>query len=321
MSNLFNARVVPAAVMALALAQPSIGHASCGAAFCAVNSNWDIQGAWTEPGVRLDLRYEYVDQNQPRSGSDKVSVGQIPLHHDEIKTVNRNLVATLDYTLDRTWGLSVQLPVTDRTHAHVHNHHGAQIYDAWDLAGLGDMRLLGRYRSLLDGGAWGLTAGFKLPTGDIDKTNSAGKLAERTLQLGSGTTDLLAGVYLNRQVLIGTRPAAWFVQTQAQLPLAERADFQPGNQLFVDAGVSYPVTDRLSGLLQLNAHIKGRDSGGEAEPEDSGGRFVSLSPGLGYALTRQLRIYGFVQVPVYQHVNGVQLTADRSLVVGINYRL
>ena len=77
----------------------------------------------------------------------------------------------------------------------------------------------------------------------------------------------------------------------------------------------------MSALLQLNAHIKGRDRGAEAEPDDSGGRFVSLSPGLGYAVNRHLRIYGFVQMPVYQHVNGVQLTADRSLVAGINYRL
>ncbi len=314
MSNLLRTRIVPAAVIALTLAQPAVGHASCGAAFCAVNSNWDIQGAWTEPGMRLDLRYEYVDQDQPRNGSEKVS-------DDEIKTVNRNLVATLDYTLDQTWGLSVQLPVTDRAHAHVDNHHGTQYYDAWDFTGLGDARLLGRYRSLLDGGAWGLTTGLKLPTGDIDKTNSEGKIAERTLQPGSGTTDLLAGAYLNRQILIGAKPAAWFVQVQAQLPLTERAEFQPGNQLFFDAGASYPATDRLSALLQLNAHIKGRDRGAEAEPDDSGGRFVSLSPGLGYAVNRHLRIYGFVQMPVYQHVNGVQLTADRSLVAGINYRL
>ncbi len=94
MSNLLRNPVVPAAVMALALAQPTIGQAGCDAAFCAVNSNWDIQGAWTVPGLRLDLRYEYVDQDQPRSGSDKVAVGQIHRHHDELKTMNRNLVAT-----------------------------------------------------------------------------------------------------------------------------------------------------------------------------------------------------------------------------------
>ena len=54
-------------------------RASCGAAFCMVNTSWNVQGAWTEPGLRFDLRYEYIDQDQPRHGSSKVGVGQIGL--------------------------------------------------------------------------------------------------------------------------------------------------------------------------------------------------------------------------------------------------
>ena len=58
-----------------AVAASLSAHASCGAAFCMVNTGFSASGVWTEPGTRLDLRYEYIDQDQPLHGKDKVSVG------------------------------------------------------------------------------------------------------------------------------------------------------------------------------------------------------------------------------------------------------
>ena len=73
-------------------------------------------------------------------------------------------------------------------------------------------------------------------------------------------------------------------------------------------------------MVQLNALIKGRDSGLQAEQEGSCGKFLFASPGVSYAVTKSLQIYGFVQKPIYQYVNGVQLTADWSAVVGVSAR-
>lgn len=58
--------------------------------------------------------------------------------------------------------------------------------------------------------------------------------------------------------------------------------------------------------------------GAEAEPDDSGGTSVFLSPGLSYAPTKGFNLYGFFQVPVY--VNGVQLTVRRAFTIGANLR-
>ena len=57
-----------------------------------------------------------------------------------------------------------------------------------------------------------------------------------------------------------------------------------------------------------------------AEPGDSGGRSLFLSPGVSVSVAKDVRVYGFVQVPVYQYVNGVQLTADRAAVIGLSTR-
>ncbi len=46
-----------------------------------------------------------------------------------------------------------------------------------------------------------------------------------------------------------------------------------------------------------------------------------LSPGASWALTPRISVYGFVQKPIYQYVNGVQLTADWSAVAGIGLSL
>src|SRR3954465_864585 len=88
--------------------------ASCGSAFCMVNTNWNAQGAWIEPGARLDLRFEYLNQDQPRPGSGKVGVGGMPQHHDEIRTLNRNWIGTFDYMFNERWGVSATLPFVSR---------------------------------------------------------------------------------------------------------------------------------------------------------------------------------------------------------------
>jgi hypothetical protein len=308
---------------AFALGVAADAAASCGTAFCMVNTSWNVQGVWTEPGARLDLRFEYIDQDQPRAGSREVRVGDIPKHHDEVRTVNRNWLATYDYAFNEAWGVSATLPVLDRSHAHIHNHHGAQIHDRWNFTEPGDMRVLGRRQwrgesleaQRLD--FYGANFGLKLPTGKQDVENDDGVLAERTLQPGTGTTDLLLGGYFRRMLGSGY---SWFVDALVQQPLNTHDDFRPGARISLDAGYRREMTEKLGLMLQLNYLHRRRDKGTEAETADSGGDALFASPGLSYALTSGLQAYGFLQLPLYQYVNGVQLTADWALVAGVSAR-
>ncbi len=298
---------------------PVPGHASCGATFCSVNTQWETQGAWTEPGLRLDLRYEYTDQDHLHSGADKVEPGGVPGTHDELRTLNRNLQLGMDYAFNPAWAVSVQAPVVQRDHRHVHNDAPPE-YETWNLAALGDLRVTGRYQTAVGNDTTaGMRFGLKLPTGKFNETNDFGVLAERSLQPGSGTTDLLLGAYSYQRLEDNT--TTLFVQGLWQRPFAERDDYQAGQQLTLDVGVRYALTHKLSTQLQLNLLWKDRDQGLNAEPDDSGGRYVFLSPGASYVLTTQLQLYGFVQLPLYQYVNGTQLSADWSAVAGLSWRL
>jgi len=316
---------LPVALAAAALLAAFAGpaEASCGSAFCSINTDWGAGTTGLTEGSTLDLRYENIRQDQPRAGSRRVAVGEIPHHHDEVRTLNNNLVATYSQTWASGWGLSATLPFARRDHLHIHNHHGAQIPEQWNFREVGDVRLVGRYQRSLEGSdvaprTAGVFFGLKLPTGRIDLANSDGDTAERSLQAGTGTTDLIAGAIYHQQ--LAATGAAWFAQVQLQRPLNSRDGFRPGAQFALDVGYAQPFSERLSGLVQLNAVVKGRDRGSEAEPDDSGSRSLFLSPGVSYKVGEALRLYAYYQQPLYQHVNGVQLTANRAVVLGVSTR-
>ena len=304
---------------------PVAASASCGSAFCSINTSWDAHGAWQDPGLRLDLRYESIRQDQPRSGKTDIGVGQIPRHHDEVLTVNRNLLASLDYTVNPDWGVNLLLPIVDRYHEHIHNHLGGQIPESWNFTELGDVRVMARRRLSTREDAndhavstSAVNFGLKLPSGKTDLTNADGDEAERSLQPGSGTTDFVVGG--SYSMAMPLRNLTWFVQGLAQLPANEKDEYRPGHRFNFDVGGRYDLGDRVGLLVQLNALFKARDQGSNAEPEDTGGRFLFVSPGLSYAFTRSLQAYGFLQLPIYQDVNGVQLVARYAFAAGLNVR-
>lgn len=313
-----------AAALAAALGLlPTLGLASCGSAFCTVNTDWNVQGVFTEPGGRAELRYEFLRQGQLRAGSRKVSPGEVPQHHDERYTKNQALFGSFDYNFG-DWGLSLVVPLVDREHEHIHNHHGQALIEAWDLRGVGDIRAAARRQwqlasedaALTQSG--GLLGGLKLPSGRTTLANGDGDVAERSLQPGTGTTDAFGGAFYQ---------AGWarlglsaFAQGVYGSALNSDQGYRPGSRFVLDAGLRYDVTPQWAVLLQLNALWRGRDSGDAAEPEDSGGRYLFLSPGLSWSVGRDLQLFAIAQLPLYQHVNGVQLTAAWGATAGLGWR-
>jgi hypothetical protein len=272
------------------------------------------------------LRFEAVNQNQPYMGSHKVAVGQFPRDHDEVRTTNRNWVAGADYTFNADWALNVSVPIVRRDHLHLENDFdaGTQSPERWKFTELGDVRVLARRRlATFEGadarlGMAGINFGLKLPTGSTSVTNAEGERAERTLQPGTGTTDGLIGAYYTQ--LFPQKNLSWFAQALLQVPLNQSDSYRPGARVTLDAGLRYELNDSVSLLLQANAIVRGRDSGGNADREDSGGRAFFLSPGVSVAVAKDVRLYGFLQAPLYQYVNGVQLGVRPGLVVGVSAR-
>ena len=54
----------------------STAQASCGSAVCSINTNIETQGRLAMGETRVGLRFEFIDQDQPRAGRRAVSVGE-----------------------------------------------------------------------------------------------------------------------------------------------------------------------------------------------------------------------------------------------------
>lgn len=308
-------------------------YAACGSSFCAMNTHWDTQGLLND-GLRIDLRYSYAKADIPRVGSSKVAK---PLPTDpalageeveNMRTINEMLNLDFDYAINRQWNIAVGLPLVMRDHAHQIGDPLLTIVEQNKFTELGDIRVVANYK--FDSGdhlsGSGIRFGLKLPTGSTNWEFQPGAAGERSLQPGSGSTDAILGAYYHQD--IANSPYAWFVSGQLQTALSTRNNYRPGNEVALDLGAHYTLSPALTGLLQLNANFKERDSGLKASPH-SGAHSLNLSPGLSFAVAPKTRLYGFVQLPIYQYANSDprwlpgdpvagQLTAPWSLSLGIS---
>ncbi len=293
--------------------------ASCGSAACLVNTQWQIHGIPTEAGGTLfQLQYDYIKQDQLYAGSHKTNVAPDDADALEQKTLSQTLIASLDYTFDSKWGVTATLPLIKRRHDHLADPFDDPTPESWDFTRLGDARVVGRYRFIAaDSYNVGAQFGVVLPTGPHDVTNAQGVVAERSLQPGTGATSGVLGVYANYAAHNGS---IWFAQFQFQGAMATSDDFRPGNQVLLTGGVSWPVSDSVALMGQLNALWRSRDQGENAEPEESGGRSLFFSPGLSYTVSPQVQLYAFAQLPLYRYVNGTQLTINWAAVGGVTFR-
>ena len=294
---------------------------ACGACGCTLNSDWASQGYAIRPGFQLDLRYDYFNQDQLRSGTRSADRGSFPLPNDQEiqqQTLNRNVTLTLDYSPDADWGVAVMVPAYDRTHATIAVGDTAPSFS--QAKGLGDLRVLGRYQGFSNDHSFGVQFGVKLPTGHTNQTFNAGAEAgqplDAGLQLGTGTTDLLLGFYT-----FGSLAPGWgcFGQVLLQKPMAERNGFKPGDGVNASLGLRYTGFAGFTPQLQLNLRAEGRESGLKADIPDSGATLAYLSPGLTFKFSPAFQVYLFAQVPVAQRVNGLQLEPKSSLSLGLHW--
>lgn len=302
------------------LLAPPVAQA-CGACGCTLNSDWASQGYVVQPGFRLDLRYDYFNQDQLRSGTQTVDRGSYPVPNDQEiqqKTLNRNLTLTLDYTPNADWGVALVVPTYNRYHVTVAAGDTDPSFS--QANGLGDVRVLGRYQGYLDDHSFGLQFGVKLPTGGTKQTFNAGAEVgmpvDAGLQLGTGTTDLLLGCYA-----FGSLGPDWgcFGQVLFQKPLAEKNGFKPADGVNANFGVRYSGFGSVTPHLQLNVRAEGRESGVNADIPNSGATLAYLSPGLTFHVSQAFQVFVFGQVPVAQRVNGLQPEPRSSLSVGLHY--
>lgn len=307
---------------------------ACAACGDSLSKEWGAQGVSTTPGFTADLSYNYIKQNQQRYGSGTASsalISQLQAANQEIEdyTTTQTLTASLNYTGD-TWGVNTQLPFVHRSHGTFGTTDLAGTsYSSSSESGLGDVRITGRYDGFSADKTTGIIAGIKLPTGSTDANFNSGAATgtplDRSLQIGTGSTDIILGGFVT-----GTMDEyGWFAQGTVQHAVATKTiagqDYTPGDTYTLNTGIRHArFGARFTPMLQLNCIHRSPDTGTGATPADAltggaatGGTLVYLAPGVLLRVGGGTSVYGFVQLPVYQNVNSLQLNPRYTLTLGI----
>lgn len=325
--------------MGLLVSLFTINEASaCAACGDTVSKNWESGEVSTRSGLTFGLAYSYINQDQQRYNKNKASfafrdVLQGAGNEVEEFTVTRTVTASINYASD-DWGVNVQLPYLERKHGTF--GFTDQLGSDRSLSnenGIGDIGVIGRYSGFSSDNSAGILAGVKLPTGATGANFNAGaevgEPLDRSLQLGTGSTDIILGGFLAGTI----SHYGWFAQGTVQHAVSTKSegglDYRPGNTYLFNTGVSYAKFGaRFTPLLQLNFINRRADSrDGATEPDAltggkaTGGTLVYLAPGASFRLGGGTSVYGFVQLPVYQDVNSIQLTPRYTLTVGVKHTI
>lgn len=339
-------------VVAVALSVPMAGAFACASCGCSLNTDIGTQGMGMNGGWTLDLRYDTLNQNKLRYGTKSISQAQAATtpnsktgQNAEVEryTQNNYLTASLDYNDGESWGVTGVLPYIMRNHSTLGTYEsggdlpptsGDGAYSS-KTAGIGDMKIIGRYFGLAEQKDWGIQFGVKLPTGSRSQTGTladgSGAVAiDPGLQAGTGSTDLIAGVY-KFGFINDSESWGYFTQAQYQAAVMVQSvpnslvsagysaggSYRPGNAANLNLGVNYQNFEKWVPTLQLNMLYKTADSGTAADTWATGGTLAYLTPGLLYRLTDQTQVYANLQLPVYQNVNGIQLTPSYIASMGV----
>ena len=314
-----------AAVLIGVLPSFSWACATCG---CTLSTD-AAMGYSAAAGWRINFEYDYLNQDQLRSGTHAVS--GVPdgneLEHD---TINRYLTLGVTYSPNPDWNITVRIPYVSRDHTTYGDFDSTQPLP--QLSGshsssLGDVKLIGGYQGFLPTHNLGIQLGVKLPTGgygtdvNFNSGPNAGTPLDASLQPGTGSTDLIVGGYYYQAV-----SQNWdvFANGTFQAAVTGRQDqpdndFRPGNQINVSFGLRYEANPRIVPQLQVNLLRKSPDQGALADAEGTAGTVAYVGPGLIVSVLHDLQLYGFVQVPVYSQLNGYQLFPRWTGSLGVSY--
>ncbi len=273
----------------------------------------------TSQGGMAFIEYDFLNQNKNWHGSSNSSSANNP-----DKTIKSQfLTIGAQYMFNRSWGASVEIPYWYRhftTSGHDHSDMGMEEDDSMHSAtnrfnhsSIGDIKIKGIYSGFSPDMSTGITYGLKLPTGDFHSHKF-----DRDTQIGTGSTNLLLGVYHMGKLKDDWN---WFADAELDQPVLISADYMPGREINISTGVYYNGWNightKIAPIVSLTNSYRSSDHGSAAMSSDSGYEKIVMSPGI-EVKNGNYRIFANVGIPAYQDVKGQQLTAPALFKLNIS---
>lgn len=280
------------------------------------------------------MQYNFESQSQNYSGFNKAPADA---NHDKLIQTS-TMMAGFQYFFNEKWGFQVLVPSantlyryaphsddhsgeTAEEHAdhaeegHAEEHEGEKVVTKQWWA-MGDIRLNAIWTGLSKDQSTGINLGVKLPSGNWTEPN-----VERSVQVGTGSTDILFGFY-HRHRITSDALWSWYSQAQLDAPVISQGGYTPGIAVDVAAGVYYSGLSlgkvKIRPIGQAIFTTVGSDSGPNASGQNNGFQQLSLAPGIEFEV-HPVRVYADVAMPVMNNVSGNQLIAPAQVRVIASY--
>ncbi len=272
-------------------------------------------------GGAVYFEWDHGNQNINWSGLSKA-----PGANNGDKNVQTDwYVVGMQYMFNREWGVQVRMPYAARSFLTDTNFGDTPNLQRFHVSDLADLEVMGMYTGFSKDLSTGVTFGLKLPTGNYTANGF-----DRDTQIGTGSTDLILGGF-HRGMITGDNAWQYFSQFKLTTPIATRAafsddvggpaDYRPGTQVDTSMGITYNNwyhvgwLDKVAPVLQIIGSHRQPDAGAAAFPNDTGFDRLFISPGIEFtkvlsdADNKTFKIYGDVEIPIYQRTNGNQVVA------------
>jgi hypothetical protein len=319
MKSLFSKLLAAGLMLALTLISPSALACGCGSCSYNVGTSYNFPDG---PGELVWTEYDYIGQSQNWHGLGPAGADNNP--HKLIQT--SWLQGGMQYFFNNKWGASLVVPSANRI-VRAETENGAEVQQGQEAAAptvvtkqwwsMGDIRLNGYYTGFSPDMSTGVNLGMKFATGnwtvpDIDRDN----------QIGTGSTDILFG-FFHRHRITSDEKWSWFADAQLDAPVITQGGYTPGLQVNTTTGIYYTGLHikgvKIRPLGQVLFVNKASDSGGAADPQNTGYQQVSLSPGIEFDF-KKVRLYADAELPVMNNVVGNQLIAPCTVKVVASYQ-
>lgn len=307
-----------AALFSLSALPAANAHAcACGCSIFNVTGAQGGMANFADTPYSVFFRYGYINQNKNLAGSSPISAD---LNKDQ--QVNTSFyIFGASWRFDPDWSVETEVPLfarhlTTTDDGSVNGPAGSQY--TGKLTDVGDVSAVVTYTGFADNYTTGVSAGLKLPTGNDTGPNGVlgGAEFDADTRPGSGSTDLILGGYHNGR-LSEDGVFGYYTQARAQVAIATQNAYRPGNEFDLAAGVSYGDEDlfsfaRITPVVSVIGSYRQRDTGDNADTANTGYERVFIAPGLELRF-HSVRVFGDVEVPVYQRVNAGTPGVDDSV--------
>ncbi|PIE72391.1 MAG: hypothetical protein CSA20_07965 [Deltaproteobacteria bacterium] len=257
------------------------------------------------------LRYYHLDFDQMYQGTDKIDLPPLKagsnakqVYERSVDMVNLVLRTGLFEDLDarllipmRDKEMKIRTPKGDMTQ---------------DNSGIGDMKLISRYRLLWqqqgDPLNLAIGLGIKIPTGSNDSTYN-GKTQPAFLQGGTGSWDPVFEIGMHKIFGQHWYSAHIMYQMTTEGEVGEN-DFEAPDQLNYNIGYMYALSQRLDIGMELNGEVKSKAELNGVEQVNTGGHTLYLTPEINVKFGHGI-VFGLsAPIAAYHDLNGTQVGND-----------